>query len=80
MFTSRVANSLANYYVENGGWDGVGLSLRVMRRSSSDRFVLTDPSGRVVADTAEQLGVGELAGQSTLGEPLSIDANGTTVS
>ena len=78
MYTARVAGSLAGYYAPSGSWQGVGVLLQGLRRTSDDRLVLADASGLVVADTAGQW-VGQSAGGVGLADPVPIVAEGRTV-
>lgn len=48
----RAAQSLAQYYEKNNGWEGVEPLLDSLQRDSYERLVLTDSRGTVIADTA----------------------------
>jgi two-component system, OmpR family, sensor histidine kinase BaeS len=57
-YTQRVVNNLEQYYTQRQDWSGVQEILMVSLRTSSDRLVLADNTGKIVGDTANKL-VGE---------------------
>lgn len=54
-YLARVGDSLVDLYQATGDWRDAQEYLVGLLRSSSDRLVLADASGRVVADTSGQL-------------------------
>jgi signal transduction histidine kinase len=54
-YTQRLVNNLEQYYIQQHGWNGIQEILNVSLRTSSDRLVLADNSGRIVGDTANRL-------------------------
>ena len=58
-FASRAVDGLAQLYRQEGGWQNAQALLDALARGPSDRLVLANASGTIVADTE-----GELAGQS----------------
>ncbi len=61
-YVARVAGSLSELYQQSGGWQEAQPLLASLVRDPSDRLVLADASGRIVADTS-----GQLTGQSDRG-------------
>ncbi len=78
MYVARVASGLATLYQDEGSWNGASALLQGLQRASSDRLILADASGVVVADTADQL-IGRNATQAGLTSPVPIVAKGQTV-
>ena len=54
-YLARVADSLGELYRQSGGWQGAGALLQAQLRGASDRLVLADSAGRIVADSDGQL-------------------------
>ncbi|MCL4531857.1 MAG: ATP-binding protein [Actinobacteria bacterium] len=61
-YLARAADSLAQLYQQNGDWKNAQPMLSDLLRGPTDRLVLSDASGRIVADTD-----GELVGRSAEG-------------
>jgi len=77
-YTARTADTLAQYYAQQGTWDEVAPLLGNLRRGNQDRLVLADASGKVVADTAnEATGQPSTSAGVDGGQPVSV--NGTEV-
>ncbi len=70
-WAGRTRNTLTAYYIRNRGWQGVEYLLVDMSRLSGGRLVLTDGSGRVIADSESQLTGGD-ANEEELGVPLAL--------
>lgn len=68
---SRYERVLANYYADQGGWQGVQSFVERMAAISGDQIVLVDPRGKVVADSAGKL-LGQDADPSWVGGPSPI--------
>jgi two-component system, OmpR family, sensor histidine kinase BaeS len=75
MYTQRIANTLQQYYSQQKSWNGVQDVLIASLRSSGDRLVLTDNSGRVVGDTAGE-GLGKSAPELNLTNGIPISVSG----
>ncbi len=67
----RAAQGLAQYYETNDGWEGVEPILNSLKRDSSERLVLVDGQGQVIADSAGAL-VGGRADSAGLGSRTNV--------
>lgn len=54
-YTTRVAALLRQYYLARGNWSGVEGVMEAFKRFPDDRILLADGTGRIVADTDNQL-------------------------
>jgi signal transduction histidine kinase len=64
----RVEQILTDYYMENGGWAGVQPFVAQMETLRGQRIVLTDVTGKVVADSENKL-LGQLYQPESQGFP-----------
>jgi signal transduction histidine kinase len=72
-YTQNMVKNLEQYYTQTKSWSGVQEILNLSLRSSNDRLVLADNSGKIVADTAN-LSVGKSSGElgSGSGTPVLV--------
>jgi signal transduction histidine kinase len=73
-YTQKLVNNLAQYYSQGQGWNGVQEILLAALRTNGDRLSLADNSGKIVADTADQL-----IGKPGAGNGTPIQVSGQTV-
>lgn len=76
IYSQRIAEDLAVYYIRANGWNGVEDELQAYRRNMGDRVLLADSSGTIVADTSRTL-VGQNAANVGLagGAPVSVSGS-----
>ena len=78
MYTQSLADSLGNLYTEEQGWNNIQETLQSLPLSTSERILVTDSSGVVIADTArEWLGKGSAEVSLSDGTPITV--SGQTV-
>ncbi|MDO8689943.1 MAG: ATP-binding protein [Dehalococcoidia bacterium] len=70
----RAVAVLTAYYLENGRWAGVQGLVESLAASQGGRFVLTDRSGLVLADSSQE-STGRTTGEADLGDVSSIVVN-----
>ena len=54
MYAQSLAGSLGDLYAENQGWNNIQETLQSLPLSTSERILITDNLGIVIADTAEE--------------------------
>ena len=54
MYAQSLADSLGDLYAENQGWNNIQETLQSLPLSTSERILITDNLGIVIADTAEE--------------------------
>lgn len=72
--TERARTALALFYERNGGWSNVQSFVRALGGIHGDRMILTDGSGRVLADSRISL-VGREIDEDRLGPATAIRVN-----
>jgi signal transduction histidine kinase len=77
-YTQRLVNNLEQYYTQQTSWNGVQEILTVSLRTANDRLVLADSSGKIVADTANQL-IGKSAGALVDDNRVTLNASGDQI-
>jgi signal transduction histidine kinase len=77
-YTQRLANNLEQYYAQTNSWAGVQEILSVSLRTSNDRLLLADNSGKIIADTDNQ-SIGKPAVNLGDVSNISIQVSGQTV-
>ncbi|MFC1917676.1 sensor histidine kinase [Chloroflexota bacterium] len=78
MYSQTLVNSLGEYYTEGQGWSNLQETLQSLPMADSDRIVVTDGSGIIIADTAGEW-LGESAGGVGLSNGSPIIVSGQTV-
>lgn len=75
-YQQNTTQSLAQYYQTNKSWENVQSVLMALLRDSSERLVVAEVNGRIVADTDNQWN-GRYAGNVGLsnGSPISVSGN-----
>ncbi|MHB1416030.1 MAG: sensor histidine kinase [Chloroflexota bacterium] len=66
---NRVIHMLSDFYGLQGNWDGVQMLVSRAADISGDRIVVADPSGKIIADSDEQM-IGQTAKQDWAGNPV----------
>lgn len=77
VYTQRIIANLQQYYSQKQSWSGVQDILNASLRTNSDRLVLADNTGMVIADTADLL-TGKPASQG-LSNGIPVQVSGSTV-
>jgi signal transduction histidine kinase len=77
-YTQRLVNNLEQYYAREQGWVGVQEILIASLRMNSDRLVLADNSGKIVADTANQL-IGKPSASLGISDGTTLKVSGQPV-
>ena len=77
-YTQRVVTNLAQFYDQGKSWDGVQEILLASLRTSGDRLVLADNTGKIIGDTANQ-SIGKPAASLNGSSGVPIQAGGQTV-
>jgi len=78
MYTQSLADSLGDLYAEEQGWNNIQETLRSLTLSTSERMLVTDSSGIIIADTAVEW-LGKESEDVGLSNGTSITASGMTV-
>ena len=73
----RIASYIVNSY-ETGGWQSVASALTPLSHSTGTRILVTDPSGKVTADSAGALIGGSLP-SPVPSQPVALSAGGKTI-
>jgi signal transduction histidine kinase len=77
-YAQRVVDNLEQYYQQKNSWNGVQEILTASQRTSSDRLILADNSGKVIADTSGQL-IGKDAAGAGINSSIPVQISGQTV-
>jgi signal transduction histidine kinase len=77
-YSQRVVSNLETHYTQEQSWNGVEEVLNASLRNTSDRLVLADSSGRIIADTSNQ-SVGKPAGSLGSMSGLPLQSAGKTI-
>ncbi|MFC1961858.1 ATP-binding protein [Chloroflexota bacterium] len=78
MYTQSLADSLRDLYVKEQGWNNIQETLQSLPLSTSERILVTDRSGIIVADTAGDW-LGRKSVEVDLGNGTPVTASGQTV-
>lgn len=77
-YVNNLAKNLWDYYESQGNWSGIQSVVVSALRSDSERIILADAAGKIVADTDSQL-VGKTAGSSGLEDGTAVKSGSATV-
>jgi two-component system sensor histidine kinase BaeS len=77
-YIRRLTNNLEQYYIQENSWNGVREILIASLRNNSDRLVLADNSGKIIADTANQ-SVGKSASSVGAANGVAIQSSGQQI-
>ncbi|MDD4859311.1 MAG: ATP-binding protein [Dehalococcoidales bacterium] len=75
MYTQRLSDNLERYYTQNKSWAGVQEILDASLRSTNERLVLADSSGKIVGDTSNEW-LGKSSGELKLNNGIAITSSG----
>ena len=78
MYTQSLADSLGDLYAEEQSWNNFQETLQSLPLSTSERILVTDSSGVIIADTAREW-LGKESEDVGLSNGTSITASGQTV-
>jgi len=78
MYTQSLADNLGDLYAEELGWNNIQETLRSLNLSTSERMLVTDSSGIIIADTAGEW-LGKESEDVGLSNGTPINASGMTV-
>ncbi|MFC2004765.1 ATP-binding protein [Chloroflexota bacterium] len=78
MYTQSLANGLGDLYAEEQGWQNFQEMLKSLSLSTSERILVTDSSGVIIADTTEEW-LGKESEDVGLSNGTPITASGQTV-
>jgi signal transduction histidine kinase len=74
-YAQRVVSNLEQYYIQEQSWTGVQEILNASLRNNNDRLILADNSGKIIADTSNQL-IGKSAASAGVSNGTSIQVSG----
>jgi signal transduction histidine kinase len=77
-YAERIVNNLEQYYLQQQSWSGVGEILNASLRSSDDRLIMADNSGKIIADTNNQL-IGKSADSLDTQSTVALQVSGQSV-
>lgn len=78
MYTQSLADSLGDLYAEEQGWNNSQETLQSLPLSTSERILVTDSSGVIIADTAREW-LGKESEDVGLSDGTPITVSGQTV-
>jgi len=78
VYVNNLAKNLGDYYTSHSGWAGIQPVVTSALRSNSERIILADASGQIVADTDAAL-IGKTATSSGLEAGVAVKSGSTTV-
>jgi signal transduction histidine kinase len=77
-YAQRLVNNLEQYYLQQHSWSGAQEILNTSLRTDSDRLVLADNSGVIVADTSNQ-STGKSSGTLSIQNSVPLQVSGQTI-
>ncbi|MGB2828606.1 MAG: HAMP domain-containing protein, partial [Dehalococcoidales bacterium] len=78
MYTRSLADSLGDLYAVEQGWNNIQETLLSLPLSTSERILVTDSSGVIIADTAREW-LGKESAEVSLSDGTPITVSGQTV-
>ena len=78
MYTQSLVDSLGDLYTGEQGWNNIQETLQSLPLSTSERILITDSSGVIIADTDREW-LGEESAEANLNDGTPITVSGQTV-